>query len=156
MMGHIGFSYVGFLFLLLLFIPNIIWTKNLPEGYTSKNESKILLLFERTGEVSVCCCAVLFSDFNLHKWSAWSLWLAASVAFMFLYELWWIRYFRSPKELSDFYSSFLRIPYAGATLPVIAFFLLGIYGKIIWMLIATVILGIGHIGIHRQHALSHS
>ena len=43
MVGHIGFSYVGFLFLLLLFIPNIIWTKNLPEGYTSKNESKILL-----------------------------------------------------------------------------------------------------------------
>lgn len=156
MVGHIGFSYVGFLFLLLLFIPNIIWTKNLPEGYTSKNENKILLFFERTGEVSVCCCAVLFSDFNLHKWSAWSLWLAASVTFMFLYELWWIRYFRSPKELSDFYSSFLGIPYAGATLPVIAFFLLGIYGKIIWMLIATVILGIGHIGIHRQHALSHS
>ena len=87
MVGHIGFSYVGFLFLLLLFIPNIIWTKNLPEGYTSKNESKILLFFERTGEVSVCCCAVLFSDFNLHKWSAWSLWLAASVAFMFLYEI---------------------------------------------------------------------
>ncbi len=156
MIGHIGFSYVGFLFLLLLFIPNIIWTKNLPEGYTSKNESKILLFLERTGEVLVCCCAILFNDFNLHEWSAWSWWLAASVLFMLLYELWWIRYFRSPKELSDFYSSFLGIPYAGATLPVIAFFLLGIYGKIIWMLIATVILGIGHIGIHKSHALSHS
>ena len=156
MIGHIGFSYVGFLFLLLLFIPNIIWTKNLPEGYTSKNESKILLFLERTGEVLVCCCAILFTVFNLHEWSAWSWWLAASVLFMLLYELWWIRYFRSPKELSDFYSSFLGIPYAGATLPVIAFFLLGIYGKIIWMLIATVILGIGHIGIHKSHALSHS
>lgn len=26
MTGHFGFSYVGLLFLLLLFIPNIIWT----------------------------------------------------------------------------------------------------------------------------------
>lgn len=43
------------------------------------------------------------------------------------------------------------IPVAGATLPVIAFFLLGVYGKVVWMLIATLILGIGHIGIHLQH-----
>jgi len=40
---------------------------------------------------------------------------------------------------------------AGATLPVLAFFLLGIYGKVIWMLAASVILGAGHIGIHLQH-----
>lgn len=53
--------------------------------------------------------------------------------------------------MSDFYSSFSGIPLAGATLPVIAFFLLGIYGKVVCMLIATFILGIGHIGIHMQH-----
>lgn len=33
MTGHLGFSYVGLLFLLLLFIPNLIWTKNKPHGY---------------------------------------------------------------------------------------------------------------------------
>ncbi len=53
--------------------------------------------------------------------------------------------------MADFYSSLLGIPVAGAALPVAVFFLLGIYGKVIWMLIATVILGIGHIGIHLQH-----
>ena len=82
---------------------------------------------------------------------AWSWWLVAALGFMVLYELWWIRYFRSRREMADFYSSLLGIPVAGATLPVAAFFLLGIYGKVIWMLIATVILGIGHIGIHLQH-----
>lgn len=46
MNGHLGFSYVGLLFLSALFIPNIIWTKNLPQGYTSENENKILLAFE--------------------------------------------------------------------------------------------------------------
>ena len=51
----------------------------------------------------------------------------------------------------DFYSSLLGIPVAGATLPVVAFFMLGIYGKVIWMITAVVLLGIGHIGIHLQH-----
>lgn len=152
MSGHFGFSYTGCIFLLLLFIPNMIWTKKMPQGYTSEKENRILLFLERTGEVLVCCCALVFSDFNLRPWSAWSWWLLASVALMVLYELWWIRYFRSERRLEDFYSSFAGVPLAGATLPVAAFFLLGIYGKIIWMLIAAAILGIGHIGIHLQHS----
>lgn len=151
MMGHFGFSYIGLLFLLLLFIPNIIWTRNIPEGYTSENENKLLLLLERTGEIATCCCALIFSDFNLQEWSVWSLWLIAAFVLMALYEIWWIRYFRSERKLTDFYSSFLGVPFAGATLPVIAFFLLGIYGKVVWMLGAAAVLGIGHIGIHMQH-----
>ena len=43
------------------------------------------------------------------------------------------------------------IPLAGATLPVIAAFLFGIYGKNILLIIASAILGIGHIGIHLNH-----
>ena len=53
--------------------------------------------------------------------------------------------------MRDFYSSILGIPVAGATLPVIAFFLLGIYGGNILMITGSIILGIGHIGIHLQH-----
>ena len=44
------------------------------------------------------------------------------------------------------------IGFPGATLPVAAFFLLGVYGRNIPMLLSTVILGIGHIGIHLAHA----
>lgn len=150
-MGHFGFSYVGLVFLLMLFIPNIIWTKHQPKGYSAENENKVLAFFERAGEGITTCCALCFSDFNLRPWSAWSWWLVAAFAFMVLYEIWWIRYFKSEHTLSDFYSSILGVPLAGATLPVIAFFLLGIYGRVIWMLIGCVILGIGHIGIHAQH-----
>ena len=151
MFGHFGFSYIGLIFLLLLFIPNMIWTRKRPQGYSSNKESKILLFFERVGEVLTCCCSLMFSDFNIHKWTAWSWWLIAAFILMAMYELWWVRYFRSERKLEDFYSDFLIIPLAGATLPVIAFFMLGIYGKVIWMLIATILLGIGHIGIHIQH-----
>lgn len=151
MFGNWGFSYIGLLFLLMLFIPNIIWSKGKPQGYTSKEENKILLFFERLGEALTCCCSLVFSDFNIHKWTLWSLWLIAAFILMILYEAWWVRYFRSERKLLDFYSSFLGVPLAGATLPVMAFFMLGMYGKVVCMLIATLILGIGHIGIHIQH-----
>lgn len=151
MLGNLGFSYIGLIFMFMLIIPNLIWTKKQPQGYSAINENKLLVVLERVGEVLTTCCALMFSDFNLQKISLWSLYLAAAFALMVMYEIWWVLYFRSERKLADFYSSFLGIPVAGATLPVIAFFLLGIYGKVIWMLIACIILGIGHIGIHLQH-----
>lgn len=151
MLGHFGFSYVGLLFLVMLFVPNLIWTKRKPQGYSAEAENRFLAALERIGEVLTTCCALIFSDFNLQEWSGWSWWLVAAFVLMILYEIWWVRYFKSERRLTDFYSSFWGIPVAGATLPVMAFFLLGIYGKVIWMLMASVVLGIGHIGIHLQH-----
>lgn len=151
MIGHFGFSYMGLIFLLMLMIPNLIWTKKKPSGYDFKNENKVLLTFERVGQVLVTCIVLLFEDFNVQKWSIWSCWLIAAIVFMVMYECWWFRYFKSAGTLTDFYSSFMGIPVAGATLPVLALFLLGVYGKVIWLMIAVVILGIGHIGLHIQH-----
>ncbi|MDD6290413.1 MAG: hypothetical protein PUA77_01290 [Lachnospiraceae bacterium] len=130
---------------------DLIWTNKQPQGYSAKNENKLLVGLERVGEVLTTCCGLIFSDFNLQGVSIWSMWLAAAFALMVMYEIWWVRYFKSERKLADFYSSFLGVPVAGATLPVAAFFLLGIYGKVIWMIIASSVLGIGHIGIHLQH-----
>ena len=148
-----GFSYIGLIFLVLLMVPNIIWTKNQPKGYDTYvvNENKILLTMERIGEVLVSVLALIFADFNIKPWSNRSWWLIAAFGLMVLYEIFWIRYFRSEKTMQDFYSSILGIPVAGATLPVLAFMLLAIYGKNPIMVIAVVILGIGHIGIHLMH-----
>lgn len=151
MIGDLGFSYVGLAYLLMLFIPNIVWTKHQPVGYNFDNENKILLLFERIGQVAVTCCALIFSNFNLAPFSLWSLWLILSFLLMILYEMYWIRYFKGEHTLKNFYRSFCGIPVPGATLPVVAFLLLGIYGKVIWMIISIIVLGIGHIGIHLQH-----
>jgi len=150
-LGHFGFSYMGLIYLILLFLPNLLWTRNKPEDYEPLSESRVLLALERVGQVCVTCCAVFFSDFNLKPWSPWSIWLLASMLCMLLYELWWVRYFRSAKTQRDFYRSLLGVPVAGATLPVVAFFCLGMYGRVIWMMLAVLILGVGHIGIHLQH-----
>lgn len=150
-MGTFGFSYVGLIFLLMLIVPNLFWTRHLPKGYSPQGENKILGIFERVGQALVSVTALIFSNFNLRAWSPWSLWLIAAAILMLLYECWWVRYFKSETTLADFYSSFLGVPVAGATLPVAAFFLLGIYGKVLWLMLAAIILGIGHIGIHLQH-----
>ncbi|MFA6860178.1 MAG: hypothetical protein WCR30_02170 [Clostridia bacterium] len=150
-LGHLGFSYVGLLYIAMITIPNLIWTKHQPANYTAKNENKILSYFERIGQFLVTPVSVMFIDFNINEISLWSIWLVISFLVMILYEIWWIRYFKSKKQLQDFYSSILGVPVAGATLPVIGFFLLGIYGKNIWLIISIIMLGIGHIGIHFQH-----
>lgn len=122
-MIHFGFSYIGLAFLLMLFIPNIIWTKHKPKDYENYvvNENKILLLFERIGEILVCVISLIFSDFNLREANLWSVWLVLAVLAMIFYEGYWIRYFCSEQQMTDFYSSFLGIPVAGASLPVVAF-----------------------------------
>lgn len=150
---HFGFSYIGLIFLLMLMIPNMIWSKNKPENYDKyvKNENKILLAFERTGEMLVTCLSLIFRDFNINKISNLSVILFIAFILMILYEISWLRYFKSNKTMRDMYRSFLGIPIPLASLPVIAFLLLGVYGKNIFLILSTVILGIGHIGIHLNH-----
>lgn len=150
---HFGFSYVGLVYLVMLILPNVLWTKNQPQDYEKYvgNENRVLLGLERMGEMLVSCEVLIFSDFNIQPWSHWSWWLAASFLLMVLYEIFWLRYFRSKKTMQDFYSSLLGIPVAGATLPVGAFMLLAVYGKNVVLGVSVLILGIGHIGIHMAH-----
>jgi hypothetical protein len=150
-MGHFGFSYIGLIYMLMLIIPNIIWSKNTPQGYDPSGENRVLLVFERVGQMLCTAAVLVFSDLNPHGFSPWIAWLFASALLMLLYEGYWLRYFRGGKTLSDFYRPLLGIPLPGATLPVAAFLLLGIYGKLIWLIVSAVILGVGHIGIHIGH-----
>ena len=151
MLGHLGFSYVGLIYLLMLWIPNAIWSKNKPIDYDTTKENKVLLLFERVGQAGCTGSILIFNDFNLAPFSWWSLWLIVSFLMMILYEIYWFRYFTKTHTEENFYRSFWGIPLPGASLPVMAFLLLGIYGKGIWLIASAIIIGIGHIGIHIQH-----
>ncbi|MBO6049221.1 MAG: hypothetical protein J6P33_05530, partial [Spirochaetales bacterium] len=67
---NFGFSYVGLIYLIMLMTPNLIWTRNLPIDYEkfAANENKVLLAFERSGEVLSSCIVLVFKDFNLKPW----------------------------------------------------------------------------------------
>ncbi|MBR0369793.1 MAG: hypothetical protein IJH63_03605 [Methanobrevibacter sp.] len=148
---NFGFSFVALIFLIMLFVPNIIWAKNKPMDYEkySNNENRTLSLIEKIGQVSVVLFSLIFAD-NI-KPTPWLFILILAFVLMILYELYWIKYFRGPKRMADMYSSFLGIPVAGATLPVLAFLLLGIYKMNLFLIISALILAVGHIGIHLDY-----
>ena len=154
MLGHFGFSYIGLIYMLMIVIPNVVWARRKPAGYDPSGENKALLVFERIGQVLCTASALLFTDYTPRVFEPWIIWFAVSAALMILYEVYWIRYFRSSRTVRDFYRPLLGIPAPGATLPVVAFLLLGIYGKVIWLILSSVIFGIGHIGTHLQHIKS--
>lgn len=159
---RLGFCVSGLIFLVMLFVPNIIWANGKkPKDYdqAEKHESKVLLIFERTGEVLITASLLVFPSINpliiklpdgvYFGWSL-ALWIEAFIL-MILYEGYWIKYFKSPREMKNMYSSYLGFPVAGATLPVIALVILGVYSGNLAVIISAVILGIGHIGIHLAH-----
>ena len=148
-----GVSVTGIVFLLMLFIPNIIWGKNQPEGYeeAAKHENKVLLALERAGEVLVTTLVLIDRRLDRFSVSPRLGYLILALILMILYELYWRKYFRSSRTLADMYSDYCGFPLAGASLPVFAVFLLGVYACNIFLIAAAVILGIGHIGIHLMH-----
>lgn len=158
----LGIGYVGIVFLLMLFIPNVIWTKYQPIGYELyvKNENKILGLLEKIGEVGATILLPAFTDYNFKSkglgtsgfyFSYLDIYIIVVFGLMFLYELYWIRYFRSEHTMNDFYRGIVGIPLAGATIPVIGVLLLGVSARSIALILVSIVLGIGHIGIHYMH-----
>ena len=121
---------MGAAFLLALMVPNLLWIRRKPQGYDPSREDRRLTLLERVGQVWVTCGALLSPGIRPGAWSGWCWWLVGAAALMVLYEIWWVRYFRSPRTMADFTAGLLGVPVAGASLPVAAFFLLGIYGRV--------------------------
>lgn len=151
MLGTFGFSYIGLIFLLCLFVPNILYAKNPPKDALIIKENRVLLFFERIGQVLCTALVLIFDDLNVKGISLWTIWLGAALVLMIMYIVCWIRYFRGEHISRDFLIPFLGIPLPLAVLPVTSVLLLAVYGKVIWIFIAGVILGIGHIGITAQH-----
>ena len=147
-----GFSIAGVVFLAMLFIPNIKWAKSQPLGYEelSRRENRTLLMFERAGQVLATCSSVVFvcpQGFSL----PWLLWLIVAFLLMLLYEAAWTRYFKGEERLDGMYQPLGPIPVPIASLPVAALALLGIWYQSPITVIAALILGIGHVGIHLEH-----
>ena len=64
----IWFSYIGGAFLALLFVPNLLWVKNQPQGYDPGEENRFLLAMERMGEALLTCLLLINRGLNLGPW----------------------------------------------------------------------------------------
>ena len=88
------------------------------------------------------------------RWShgvPWLLWLMAAFLLMLLYEVAWVRYFRGGERLDGMYRPLGPIPVPIASLPVAALALLGVWCQSPVTVLAAMVLGVGHIGIHLEH-----
>lgn len=148
-----GFSWAGAVFLAMLFVPNIIWSRNTPLGYEelSRAENPVLLALERVGQVAATVTALIFVPPQGTQ-MPWLLWAVAALALMLLYEAAWARYFQGARELASMYAPLGPIPVPLATLPVLALLCLGIWYQSPLTIAAALLLGVGHIGIHLSHA----
>lgn len=147
-----GFSYIGCIFLLMLYVPNVISIKRLSDGWRQlqEKEDRILHLLERVGEVGLTMLLPVTKNLNV-KLNLWLIWLAAAFAVMVLYEIWWYRYFKSRRRAEDLLSGMFSVPVAGASLPAIALALLAIYGKSLHVMLFVIPFAVGHIKIFLQH-----
>lgn len=145
-----GFSWIGLAFLACLFVPNLLFVRDLPAGFeeASRAEPLFLTVPERAGEAAVCVLLLFCAELKLQPWSAWSWWLVAAWAFMALYLTSWAVYFAGPHTLPRLYEPFAGIPLPLAVLPVAAAVLLGVYARSFWLILAGAALGFGHIGVH--------
>ena len=87
-MGHIGFSYIGLIYMLMIEIPNILWARRKPGGYDPSGENRVLLIIERAGQVLCTVTILFFSDTNPQRWEPRTAWLISSALLMVLYRPW--------------------------------------------------------------------
>jgi len=126
----------------------MLWTKHQPEGYDPAMEQKGLVIIERMGEIAVSALSVVL--LTKDNTFASLIYFILSFLCMLLYELFWFRYFQHPC-MQTFYGSMFHIPMPGALLPVLAFFLFGLYTRAYALMLADCILAFGHLGIHNAH-----
>ncbi|HXX69101.1 MAG TPA: hypothetical protein VEK07_18080 [Polyangiaceae bacterium] len=149
----VAFSPLGAAYLGVPFIPNVLWARlrSREADSATPNENQLLLTLERVGQVATTI-AVLFTPASDSPGTARLACLVASLLATFLYELSWLRYFRTDRSVASFYRSLGPVPLPLALLPVLSILLLALYEVHVVLRGAVVVLGVGHVGIHRQRA----
>jgi hypothetical protein len=117
----------------------------------SPKENPLLLALERVGQAGTTIAA-LVAPASESPGAPRLTCLGASLLVMLLYEISWLRYFRTDRTAADLYRSLGPVPLPLAVLPVLGFMLLAFYEVHVLLLGAVTVLGVGHVGIHWQHA----
>lgn len=152
---RLGISATGLICLVLFIIPKLIWEKKNPvRELIKENSNKVLSLMAQYGQIAVLIVLLLFKssdpyikvlpegfyfDWTIVVWTV-------SVILMILYEIRGIICICSKRKRRDLYSSFAGFPVAGAVLPVLAAFLLGLYSMNYILMAVSVIWGTGFTG----------
>ena len=134
-----GFSFTGFLFFLLFLGPSFSWVK-LP-GYDCWRARKkwVFRALERIGITAIFCTSLIFKNCEYRGPEPALALLVLAWVFLILYEIHWLRCRKQRREPMVL----LHIPMT--VLPVLAYLFLAAYGRSFWLLLSTIVFGIGHV-----------
>lgn len=140
-----GFSMVGTVTAVLMLFPSIIFfikfpPKNVPSDI--KDAPTFFTILEKIGQAS--CFALMIASNDYFKLDNINIFMILMIICILIYYGIWIRYVVQGQEFYLIWKPFLFIPIPLAVFPVCAFGFAALWGKYIWLGIATVILAIGH------------
>ena len=149
-----AFSPLGAAYLAMLLCPNLLWARahTATPDRAAPDENRLLLTLERVGQASTTI-AVLFVPAGPSPGPTRLACLGASLLAMVLYEVSWLRYFRTDRTDASLYRSLGPVPLPLAILPVVGLLLLAVYELHLLLVGTVVVLGVGHVGVHRGLAV---
>ena len=144
-----GFSVFGTIIVVLTMLPSLVFfiffpPVNKPSG-TQAHEPLPLTILERLGQAA--CLILLVILRNWFDTRRFDIWLALSIACLLVYYGLWIRYLIKGRNYALLYKPLLFIPVPLAVIPVAVFAFAAVWGQSLWLGIAAVLFGSGHIPI---------
>jgi hypothetical protein len=142
---------LGGIITLVVLLPNLLTvffppTTKLADGpQPSDTRLKIMTAVERVGQVG---CFVIPFFYRLPRASdVNAVALAIMIGALALYYAGWVRYLVLGREEELFHRSLLGIPLPMAVMPVIHFLSASVLLSSVWLMLAAVMLGVGHIAV---------
>lgn len=139
-----GFSIPGLIVAAIIFAPNLLMLlfppKEVPAGL--KDAGIFYTVLERVGQIGCIVLLCLAVDFSIFPVTVWVILLIACIA---MYWGLWLRYVLRGQAFSLLFRPLGFLPIPMAVFPVLAFTFAAVAGRSLWMGIAAVLLGIGHL-----------
>ena len=134
--------------LLVVFFPPKIKLKNVP--HATDKRLQVMTIIERIGQIG-CFVTPFFYRLNFAN-TIDIVVISVMFGMLVFYYVGWIRYLIFGRDEVYFYRSMLGFPIPMAVFPVLYFFVSAILINSVWLLLFTVILGIGHITVTWFHS----
>jgi hypothetical protein len=143
---------------LLVLLPNLLAVffparKQLDKS--GRPDPKQLKLFTAVERIGQAACFVLPFFYRLDFSSVkGGIALAVMALALAVYYAGWVRYLLLGRDEALFYRSLLCIPLPMAVMPVVYFLAASLFLSSVWLLLAAIILGVGHINVTRLNTPS--
>lgn len=139
-----AFSITGLVFAIIIFAPNVLFLlfppKEVPAGL--KDAGIVYTVLERLGQIGCVILLCLTGNFSLFPVTVWLILLIASIA---MYWGLWLRYVLKGQAFTLLFCPLGFLPVPMAVFPVLAFAFAAAAGRSLWLGIAVILLGIGHL-----------